>query len=297
MKGFSFTLLNILICCACSAQTQPSTPLQTDRPTVLIRCDDIGMCHTVNMAFKEVLETGLPVSASVMFACPWCQEAVDILRGHPEISVGVHLTLNAEWKNFRWGPVAGWKAVPTLTDSLGLFTPSRERFFANNPSLVEVERELRAQLDRAVGSGLCIDYVDYHMGTAVDRLDLRELVERLAREYRVGISRYFGEEDVDGVYSAPVETKGDTLLNRLGALAPGPVHLMVFHIGLETPEMEALIDMNSFGLPHMATHRQAELRALTSLEFRRTLKDRGIYATTYRGLVQAIGLDHMKRPE
>ena len=48
--------------------------------TVLIRCDDIGMCHTVNVAAKQVLDQGFPVSMSIMFACPWYQEAVDLLK-------------------------------------------------------------------------------------------------------------------------------------------------------------------------------------------------------------------------
>ena len=74
---------------------------------ILLRFDDIGMCHSVNKALKEIIKTGLPISVSVMFACPWNQEAVDILKNNPQVSVGVHLTLNAEWKNYRWGPVLG----------------------------------------------------------------------------------------------------------------------------------------------------------------------------------------------
>jgi chitin disaccharide deacetylase len=294
---FSLVAAFTLLGSQCLSQPEQASALPVDRPTILIRCDDIGMCHTVNLAFKQVLETGLPVSASVMVVCPWYQEAVDILKQHPEVAVGVHLTLNAEWKNYRWGPVAGWKSVPTLTDSLGYFFPSRALFFAHDPSLPEVERELRAQLDRAFASGLHIDYVDYHMGTAVDRLEMRELVERLAKEYRVGISRYFGEQDVGGVYSAPIEAKTDTLLERLPGLTPGAVHLMVFHIGLDTPEMEALVDLNPFGLSNVGKQRQAELGALTSPEFRRTLEARNICATTYRGLVQMVGIDRMHRPK
>jgi len=38
---------------------------------LLLRCDDIGMCHTVNMAAKKLIENGVVFSASVMFACPW----------------------------------------------------------------------------------------------------------------------------------------------------------------------------------------------------------------------------------
>jgi hypothetical protein len=74
---------------------------------LLIRCDDIGMSHSVNMAAKELIATGLVFSASVMFPCAWYQEGVDILKNHPEISIGIHLTLNAEWKNYRWSVAGG----------------------------------------------------------------------------------------------------------------------------------------------------------------------------------------------
>ncbi|MGK7370272.1 MAG: ChbG/HpnK family deacetylase, partial [Candidatus Halalkalibacterium sp. M3_1C_030] len=43
---------------------------------LMIRTDDIGMSHSVNTGLKKLLDTGYPVSVSVMFACPWYQEAV-----------------------------------------------------------------------------------------------------------------------------------------------------------------------------------------------------------------------------
>jgi predicted glycoside hydrolase/deacetylase ChbG (UPF0249 family) len=263
---------------------------------VLIRCDDIGMCHTVNMTIKEVLDTGMPASTSVMFACPWYQEAVEILKGYSNVSVGIHLTLNAEWKNYRWGPVAGRCAVPTLVDSEGYFFPSREAFFGHKPDPKEVEIELRAQIERALHSGLRIDYVDYHMSTAVSTPELRAIVEHLAHEYKLGISRYFGETDLDGWYAAPPEAKKDTVLQRLRTIERGAVRLLVFHIGQETPEMGGLIDLNSFGLKEMSRHRQAEFKALTSPEFRSILKDRNIQLRTYRDLIRQVGLEHMQAP-
>ncbi|MBC8403113.1 MAG: ChbG/HpnK family deacetylase, partial [Candidatus Marinimicrobia bacterium] len=65
------------------------------RPELLIRCDDIGMSHAVNLALEEMIQTNLPFSASVMFTCPWYQEAVKILKDNPQVVIGIHLTLNA----------------------------------------------------------------------------------------------------------------------------------------------------------------------------------------------------------
>lgn len=290
------TLLMFLLVTAC-VDADRCCAQSESQATVLIRCDDIGMCHTVNMAIKEVLDTGLPISTSVMFACPWYQEAAELLKQYRNVSVGIHLTLNAEWKNYRWGPVAGAGAVPSLVDSSGFFFPSRATLFANNPTVEDVDRELRAQIERALHSGLKIDYVDYHMGAAVSKPELRVLVEKLANEYNLGISRYFGEVDVEGWYAAPIESKKDTLLQRVQTVEPGPTKLFVFHVGRETDEMNALIDMNPFGPKDMSRHRQAELEALTSPEFRSLLTQRNIRLISYSTLMQTLGVDKMRRPE
>lgn len=260
---------------------------------LLIRCDDIGMCHTVNMAVERVLASGLPVSLSVMFACPWYQEAVDILKRYPGASIGVHLALNSEWRNYRWGPVAGAQAVPSLVDSNGYFFPSRAELFSHRPDIHDVERELRAQIERAKRSGLHIDYLDYHMGAAVETAELRTLVERLAREFDLGISRCFGENDVEGLYFAVPSAKLDTAITKVRELAAGSLNLLVFHIGMETPEMNALMDMNPNGLQHMSSYRQAELNALLSPDFLDAVRETGTDLTTYRDVIRELGLKNM----
>jgi len=158
---------------------------------LLIRSDDAGMTHSVNMALQRLMDTGLPVSVSVMFACPWYQETVEILKRHPAVAVGIHLTLNSEWKNYRWGPVTGREAVPTLVDADGYFFQSADALYRNHPDLREIEKELRAQIARALRSGVKIDYVDYHMGTATRYPEFREVTERLAREHGLGMSEVF----------------------------------------------------------------------------------------------------------
>src|SRR5919112_4627250 len=106
-------------------------------PELLLRLDDIGMNHSVNMAIEQVAKTGMPISVSVLFACPWYQEAVEILKKHPHITVGVHLALNSEWRNYRWGPVLGKGGVPSLVDSVGYFRPSVEAFLGSRYDLSE----------------------------------------------------------------------------------------------------------------------------------------------------------------
>ncbi len=162
-----------------SAQTSSAHPTAI---SLIIRTDDVGMSHSVNMAMQRLVATGMPVSVSVLFVCPWYQEAVEILKQHPTVSVGVHLALNSEWKNYRWGPVAGSTAVPSLVDENGFFFPSSEALHQHNPSVAEVEKELRAQIDRALRSGVKIDYVDEHMGATSGRRWTR----RSTRRRRIG---------------------------------------------------------------------------------------------------------------
>ncbi len=267
------------------------------QPGLLIRCDDIGMCQAVNLAAEKLIAAQVPFSASIMFACPWYQQAVDLLRGHSQVSVGVHLTINSEWKNYRWGPVAGWQSVPSLVDSNGYFFPSRALLFANEPKLEEVEIELRAQILRAKQSGLRIDYVDYHMGSVVSTEPLRQLVERLAQENGWAISRYLGEKDIPNMYAIAPQAKQDSLVRVIAALSGNQRHLLVCHIGMDTPEMAALEDLNTFGLKTMSKHREAELSALISPAFRDACRARDVKLITYRDLIQHVGLQNVKRPD
>jgi predicted glycoside hydrolase/deacetylase ChbG (UPF0249 family) len=268
----------------------------SDPTFLIIRTDDAGMSHSVNMALQRLIASGLPVSVSVMFPTPWYQETVEILKRHPATSVGIHLTLNSEWKNYRWGPVSGRTAVPSLVDADGYFFPAADTLYKNRPNLQEVERELRAQIERALGSGLRIDYVDYHMGTVMRHPEFRAITERLAWEYSLGMSGYFGETDHDPQYAAPPPAKLDSLLVMVNRLEPG-LNLVVTHVGIDDAELGALLDMNTSNpLPDMSKNRQGELDALTSQRFSAALKARNIRLLTYRQLIEMHGLQAMRRP-
>jgi chitin disaccharide deacetylase len=270
---------------------------QKTLPKLLVRVDDIGMNHSVNTAVKDLAEAGIPFSTSVMFACPWYQEAVEILKQHPHVSVGVHLTLNAEWKNYRWGPVLGRSAVPSLVDKHGYFLPSVKEFHESKYKLEEVEMELEAQILRALDSGVKIDYVDYHMGMAVSTPELRAIVEKLAKKYQLGISKYFGEE-YTSMWAVPVQEKKQRFLKYLQELKTDKINLVEFHIAHKTPEMDVLVDMNSSlmassdGKPMASDHRQTELNVLLSKEFRDQIGKK-FSMITYGELLKTVGVEKM----
>jgi chitin disaccharide deacetylase len=273
---------------------------QNTLPKLLLRVDDIGMNHAVNVAVKKLAEAGIPFSTSVMWTCPWYQETVEILKKHPHVTVGIHLTLNAEWKYYRWGPILGKEGVPSLVDSLGYFFPSVSAFANSKYKLDEVERELTAQIERAIHSGLKITYMDPHMGTALSTPELRAIVEKLAKKYNLGISAYFGE-DYKSMWGVPVETKQKEFMNYINNLNAQKVNLVELHIAESSPEMDVLVDMNSNlmnstdGKPRASAHRQTELNMLLSPEFKKLIGKK-FELVTYSDLVKTVGLSNMKSP-
>lgn len=273
MKRFTkLCLLSLLM-----AVSGPA-PAQNKLPRLLLRLDDIGMNHSVNMAAEKMAQTGLPFSVSLQFACPWYQEAVEILKKYPNVTVGVHLTLTSEWKNYRWGPVVGRTAVPSLVDTVGYFPQSTRAFARNGHKLDEIETELSAQIERALHSGLKITYIDPHMGIMLSTPELRALTEKLAHKYHLAISTlstttYFGETYME-MWGEPVATKKSAFMNYVTTkLSADRPNLVVIHTATASPEMDALIDMNSNmmngkdGHGLTSIHRQTELNMILSPDF------------------------------
>jgi len=273
-------------------------------PQLLIRLDDIGMNHSVNMALQKMAQTGYPISASVQFACPWYQEAVDILRKNPQITVGVHLTLTSEWRYYRWGPVLGRTAVPSLVDSEGYFYQTDGAFNRSGYKLDEVEKELSAQIERALRTGLRISYVDPHMGIALSTPQLRALTEKLAHKYKLAISplssvAYFGETYKE-MWGEPIATKKSAFLEYVSTkLSVDRPNLMVIHTATPGPEMDSLFDMNSnmmhdaAGHPIVGLHRQTELNMLLSPEFK-DLIDKKFHLENYQQMLSTKDITVLK---
>ena len=131
---------------------------------VIFHIDDAGMSHDSNAGVIEALERGVATSTSIMFPCPWATEIARYVKEHPTVDAGVHVTLTSEWKNYRWGPLAGVKLVPGLADTDGCLWPN----VLQSVTLAkadEAETEIRAQVARCQKMGIKPTHLDSHMGT------------------------------------------------------------------------------------------------------------------------------------
>ncbi len=147
---------------------------------IVVHVDDMGMCAAANEGALRAL-AGSATCGSIMVPCPAFEEIARIARERPELDLGVHLTLNAEYESYRWGPVCDDVSGLVSADG-GMWRTSAES--VENASAEEVERELRGQIDRALAAGIDVTHLDSHMGTVFD-IKFIEVYLTLARDYRL----------------------------------------------------------------------------------------------------------------
>jgi len=134
---------------------------------VIIHTDDIGMCQASVQAFKDLWAFGTISSGAVMVPCPWFPAVAQLCRENPEIDMGVHVTLNAEWDSYRWGPISTKDTASGLVDKSGYFHRRQQDVYDNaKPEAVEVE--LHSQIEKAFVSDIDVTHVDSHMGTIMN---------------------------------------------------------------------------------------------------------------------------------
>jgi chitin disaccharide deacetylase len=221
-----------------------------DARLLIISCDDLGSSHAANVGVYEALTTGIATSGSLMVPCPWAREAAARYRGE---DVGVHLTLNAEYEVYRWGPITH---APSLLDGDGGFPRTVEDVW-DHADLDEARRECRAQLERAIYWGFDVSHLDSHMGTLQGRPEFFDLFLELAVDFRLPLRlggveaehdtgfpfrRLAAEEGVlfpDRLITVRAQTLRRTLERVLSDLPPGVTELTC-RPAVDTPELRSL---------------------------------------------------------
>jgi predicted glycoside hydrolase/deacetylase ChbG (UPF0249 family) len=142
------------------------------------------MCNSANIAVIDGMENGMITSATIMMPCPWSGAMADYAKNHPEKDFGVHLTHTAEWRFYRWGPVAPRELVKGLCDPDGYLWRGVEEVYAHsNPAEALIEG--RAQIKKALAAGVPVTHLDSHMGTMQLNPDYFQAYVQLGQEFNL----------------------------------------------------------------------------------------------------------------
>jgi chitin disaccharide deacetylase len=85
-----------------------------DARLLIVNADDFGACQSVNEAVLRCFTAGVTTSTTPMTPWPGASEAMRMLREHPDMSFGVHLSVVCDNPRYRWSPLSPAEAVPSL---------------------------------------------------------------------------------------------------------------------------------------------------------------------------------------
>jgi predicted glycoside hydrolase/deacetylase ChbG (UPF0249 family) len=156
----------------------------------------------------------------------------------------------------------------------------------------EVEKEIRAQIDRAISLGIQPSHLDTHMGSVLATPELVQIYMKLGLEYQLPVfvprmmlmgvpeeMREMVKEEfvlVDRFFVLTEEKPGVSWLEAYGEMVEkmGPgLNQLIVHVAIDNAEMQSVaINHPAFG----SAWRQKDLDMLSSNEFRELLKKNDI---------------------
>ncbi|WP_299486623.1 hopanoid biosynthesis-associated protein HpnK [Acaryochloris sp. IP29b_bin.137] len=158
---------------------------------VIVNGDDFGFSHGVNEGIIQAHTEGILTSTSLMVTGEAVDEAVDLAKQHPSLGVGLHVVLGCG------KAVLPPAQIPHLVDEQGRFpdNPAQAgwRYYFNQAARRELHREIEAQLQRFLATGLPLSHVDGHLHHHANPAVL-DILMALAPKYNIPIIRLPYEE-------------------------------------------------------------------------------------------------------
>jgi predicted glycoside hydrolase/deacetylase ChbG (UPF0249 family) len=272
-----------------------------DTKLLIIHADDLAIAHSEDTASLEALDKNYVTSASIIVPGPWLTEVAAYAKAHPDADLGLHLALTSEWNTFRWGSVESKDKVPSLLDAAGALWPLTENV-AKSAKPEEVEREYRAQIERAMAAGIRPTHLDTHMGSALATPEILAIYVKVAHEYHLPIlapripgdplklSALLADKDVmlDSVViaspSVPADKWKEFYLDAIKNLKPG-LHEIIVHLGHDDSELQAvMVDHPDYG----SAWRQRDLDVVSSPDLKKALQENHVVLIKWKDLKKLV---------
>jgi predicted glycoside hydrolase/deacetylase ChbG (UPF0249 family) len=153
---------------------------------LVVNADDLGLTVGVNDGIFDAHDRGVVTSASVFANAGATGDALARALRRPSLGVGCHLTL------VDGQPTLPPGRVPSLIEDDGQFRRSWKPFIVScllgRISLLEVEQELTAQIDRIRSVGLTLTHLDAHKHVHAYP-PIFAIVTRLAQRFGIPVVR------------------------------------------------------------------------------------------------------------
>jgi predicted glycoside hydrolase/deacetylase ChbG (UPF0249 family) len=222
------------------------------------------------------------------------------------MDLGVHLTLNAEWKPYRWRGLTTSNRHSTLLDADG-FLPLDSTTVSQKAKRRELQAETKAQLELALASGIPLSHIDTHMLTMVlDPNGFKTYVSMGKRYHLPVLLEKQGMPVVNGMLKCyDVDVPADNVpIDRVVGIGPGVdkahwmeayqkelaplppgVYMLMLHLAFDNDEMRSLTGgVQGWG----SQWRQNDFDMVRSAEFQTFLKSQGFILVSWKDLQKAM---------
>ncbi|TZE82971.1 carbohydrate deacetylase [Calorimonas adulescens] len=246
---------------------------------LITNADDFGLTVGVNRAIIEGINYGTISSTTLMVNMPLAGGAIKWVKDNNIGCVGIHLNLTCG------KPVLPPHEVPSLVDGNGMFYHRRPEMMAH-ATREDIEKELRAQVEKFLDAGLKPTHIDGHHHIQLHE-EILEIFIDICRGYKIPM-RHPDDRIKDILKERQVKTTDhftlrfygenatmDTMKEIVGGSWDGVMEIML-HPGYNDSDLESISSYNKF--------RENELRVLLSEEFKDILADNNVELVSYEFL-------------
>ena len=249
---------------------------------LIINGDEFGLTRGVSEGIIKCMKNGILTDTSAMTNMPFFEEAINIAKSEGINEMGIHLNMTCG------KPVLPQNEVSSICDENGNFYRKPE-LIPSNIKLSELEKELRAQIEKFKKTNMKINHIDSHHHFYSFNDDVFKLVINLAKELNVPMrcpineKRHVVEENnvlcpdfFDSTfYEGNISV--DYLINRLENLKG--MYNVIELMAHPSNACEELKKISSYNVM-----REAELEVLTSEEIKEYTKNNNIQLISYSNL-------------